>query len=371
MNIIETLENFTEGRTAVVYGRATQIRTLSKKLSFVVLEDTNASIQIGVRSSNIPGKYDIVRASGQMLRSKTGELTIWDDNPEVIAKCNGDLPSFDGITNPEVAREKRHVQLMTNKEMRDTFVFRSKAIATIRRYLNDRGFLELETPILSREASGANATPFVTKSEALNCDFHLRIATEIPLKRALIAGFERVYEIGRIFRNEGIDATHSPEFTSIELYQSFVGLPVMRMLLLDILSELGGTGYSEPESYEYDDLVRRFGVDFDIHLIKPTFVYGHPANDTPLCKLRPEDGKCDRFEFFMNGFEIANAYNELTDPVEQSQRLAGKNDDGLVEALKYGMPPTGGMGIGIDRLIMALRGVNDIRDVILYPTKRN
>lgn len=369
MNIAETLATFTEGQPATIYGRVTQVRTLSKKLAFIVVEDTNASIQIGIRSSNVPCKLDIVKATGLMQRSRTGELTVWDDAPEIITKNLGDLPSHEGITNPEVAREKRHLQLLTNKGMRDVFVFRSRVVSTIRRFLDTRGFLEMETPILSKAASGANANPFVTQSEALNCDFYLRIATEIPLKRCLIAGFERVYEIGRIFRNEGIDSTHSPEFTSIELYQSFAGLFEMRHLLLELLAELG-VDVSNVGCFEYDSLVAKYGVDFDKHLIAPSFVFGHPAEDTPLCKLRA-DGRCDRFEFFMNGYEIANAYNELTDSTEQEARLAGKNDDGLVEALKYGMPPTGGMGIGIDRLIMCLKNIPDIQDVILFPSKRN
>lgn len=369
MNIAETLATFTEGQPATIYGRVTQVRTLSKKLSFIVLEDTNASIQVGIRSSNVPCKLDIVKASGLMQRSRTGELTVWDENPEIITKNLGDLPSHEGITNPEVAREKRHLQLLTNKGMRDVFVLRSRTVSAIRRFLDARGFLEMETPILSKAASGANAKPFVTQSEALNCDFYLRIATEIPLKRCLVAGFERVYEIGRIFRNEGVDSIHSPEFTSIELYQSFAGLFEMKHLLLDLLVELG-VDVSKTNHYEYDQLVELHGADFDKHLIEPSFVYGHPAEDTPLCKLRT-DGKCDRFEFFMNGYELANAYNELTDPTEQEARLAGKNDDGLVEALNYGMPPTGGMGLGIDRLVMCLAKVPEIQDVILFPTKRN
>jgi lysyl-tRNA synthetase class 2 len=369
MNISETLASFTEGQTATICGRVTQVRTLSKKLSFIVVEDTDCSIQVGVRSANVPSKLDIVRATGLMQLSKTNERTIWDDNPQVLAKNLGELPSYEGITNPEVAREKRHLQLLTNKAMRDNFVFRSRMVGTIRNFLDSRGFLEMETPILSRVPSGANAKPFVTTSEALNCDFYLRIATEVPLKKAIISGFERVYEIGRIFRNEGIDNTHSPEFTSIELYQSFAGLQEMRDILCELLYLFSNGRMREFDEYQYDDLIKLYGPDFDKHLIKPTFVYGHPAEDTPLCKLRA-DGKCDRFEFFMNGFEIANAYNELTDPVEQAARLAGKNDDGLVDALKYGMPPTGGMGIGIDRLMMAIYNISDIRDVILFPTKR-
>jgi lysyl-tRNA synthetase class 2 len=368
MNIANTIVGYVEGQPATIYGRVTQIRTLSKKLTFIVVEDTHASIQVGIRSANIPSKLDIVKVSGLMQSSKTGERTIWDDNPEIIVKNQGELPSHDGITNPEVAREKRHLQLLTNKEMRDVFVFRSQVVSTIRRFLDMRGFLEMETPILSKVASGANAKPFVTKSEALNCDLHLRIATEIPLKRCLIAGFERVYEIGRIFRNEGIDNTHNPEFTSIELYQSFAGLHEMRHLLLELLTELG-VDVSNVGHFEYDSLVMQCGMDFEKQLIAPSFVFGQPGGDAPLCKLRA-DGRCDRFEFFMNGYEIANAYNELTDSAEQESRLAGKNDDGLVEALKYGMPPTGGMGIGIDRLIMCLKNIPDIRDVILFPTKR-
>jgi lysyl-tRNA synthetase class 2 len=166
-----------------------------------------------------------------------------------------------------------------------------------------------------------------------------------------------------------VDRTHNPEFTSIELYQSYADLKAMKHLLCEFLLEFGVNALSAKE-YEYDDLIKQYGPDFDKHLIDPSFVYGHPSEDTPLCKLR-EDGKCDRFEFFMNGYEIANAYNELTDSHEQLKRFNGKNDDGLIEALKYGMPPTGGMGIGIDRLIMSLTKTDDIHDVILFPTKKN
>jgi lysyl-tRNA synthetase, class II len=370
VNIESIRNNFIEGQPATVFGRVTQIRILSKKLAFVVVEDTTSSIQIGVRSANLPSKLDIIKASGLQAKSKTGELTIWDDNPQIICKNEGDLPSFEGITNPEVAREKRHLQILTNKELKQRLLLRSKIVSCIRSYLDGRGFVELETPILSSTPSGANAKPFVTKSEALNQDFYLRIATETHLKKALIGGFERVYEIGRIFRNEGIDRTHNPEFTSIELYQSFAGLHEMREILLDIVGQFSDIRRSTiGPDIEYDDLIAKYGTDFDKHLSEPTFVYGHPAEDTPLCKLRL-DGRCDRFEFFVNGYEIANAYNELTDWREQAVRLNGKNDDGLVDAMKYGMPPTGGMGIGIDRLVMALTNTNNIADVMVFPSKR-
>lgn len=370
MNIQEIRTNFTEGNMAIVYGRVTCIRILSKKLAFLVVEDTLGKIQVGVRSQNLPSRYDIIMAQGMMKKSQTGELTIWDENPTIIVKNEGDLPSFSGITDAQIALEKRYLQILSDPKMKERLLFRTKVITYLRNLLNGRGFIELETPVLSNVVSGATAKPFITKSEALNTDFFLRIATEVHLKKAIVAGFERVYEIGKIFRNEGIDRTHNPEFTSIELYQSFAGLAEMRDIIITLLFDFGQTKMTDVRDYEYDDLVSKYGPDFDKELIAPSFVYGHPADDTPLCKLRV-DGKCDRFEFYMNGFEIANAYNELTDYKEQALRLNGKNDDGLVEALKYGMPPTGGMGIGIDRLVMALTNTDNIADVIMFPSKRN
>jgi lysyl-tRNA synthetase class 2 len=201
---------------------------------------------------------------------------------------------------------------------------------------------------------------------SLKKDMYLRIATEIPLKKALIGGFERVYEIGKIFRNEGIDKTHNPEFTSIELYQSYSGLNDMKNLFLEIL-ELFGIKNSDIPVFEYDDLIEKYGEDFDEHLQDLCFVVGQPIEQTPLCKMR-SDGKADRFEVFANGYEIANAYNEINDWKEQEKRFDGTEDDGLIEAMKYGMPPTGGMGIGIDRLLMYLTNTNFIRDVIMFPT---
>ena len=370
MNIGNVLDNFTEGQEATIYGRVIRVRTLSKKLAFIVVEDTHHSMQVGIRSQNVPSRLDIVKVTGIMKLSQTGELTIWDECPTIIVRNEGDLPSHTGITNAESAREKRCLQILTSPQIRKQILFRSRLIKNIRSLLDVRGFIELETPILSEVSSGANAKPFITTSEALNQNFFLRIATEIHLKKSLISGFERVYEIGKIFRNEGIDRIHNPEFTSIELYQSFAGLTEMKEIITTILYDITGITASSIRSYEYDELVAKYGIDFDSHLIEPTFVYGHPSDDTPLCKLR-EDGRCDRFEFFMSGYEIANAYNELTDHKEQLIRLNGKEDDGLVEALKYGMPPTGGMGIGIDRLVMALTNTDNIADVILFPSKRN
>lgn len=367
MNISTIRNLFKSGETATVCGRVKFIRTISKKLTFIVIFDQDASIQIGIRSTNVPGKLDIVKVTGLMSPSNTGELTIWDENPVIIAKNEGDIPCFEGITDPDLCRRKKYLHMLTNQEALNNILFRTKVIRHIRTFLDELGYVEVETPILSGVASGANAVPFKTVSEATNETFYLRIAQEIALKKALIGGLERVYEIGKNFRNEGIDKTHNPEFTSIELYQSFAGLSDMRDILINILNAFGVKTF---DIYEYDELYAKFGEDFDKQLINPTFVYGHPADDAPLCKLR-DDGKCDRFEFFMNGFEIANAYNEQNDWRIQEQRLAGKADDGLIEALKYGMPPTGGMGIGIDRLVMALKNITDIRDVILFTTKRN
>jgi lysyl-tRNA synthetase class 2 len=342
-------------------------------LAFVVVEDTFDKIQVGIRSGNVPKMFDIVECEGTMALSKTGEKTVWCDNPKIVSVNHGDLPGFGQLEDGKLKVEKRYLDIMTNAKLKSNLLARSFVVSSLRRALYDKNFVEIETPVLSSVPSGASAKPFVTKSESLNENFYLRIATEIPLKKAIVAGFERVFEIGKVFRNEGIDKTHNPEFTSLEMYQSYATLHDMQQWMLEFLTQIGvpisTTGF---DSVEYDDIVARHGEDFDKHLIRPTFVFGQPLSQTPLCQAR-EDGKAARFEFYMNGFEIANAYRELTDSVEQLNRFNGslEKDDGLIEALKYGCPPLAGMGIGIERLVMALTGSDNIADTIFFPTKRN
>jgi lysyl-tRNA synthetase class 2 len=365
---------------SAVHGRVMLVRKLSKKFAFLTLQDRDAKIQIAllgeIPADQYPQRWDIIKAEGEVKPSDTGELTIWcQKGVTILARCQAPLPDnkSGNIQDTDLIYKKRYIDLLITEKSRNVFLTRSRMISQIRRFLEDRDYVEIETPILGDTPSGATAQPFVTKHNSLHRDMYLRIATEVALKKAIVGGFERVFEIGRIFRNEGIDNTHNPEFTSIELYQAYANLSDMKNLLCDLLIQLKIVQDDEkiPE-FEYDDLMKNGGeVEDNIpaESRKICLVNGQPLSETPLCKAR-EDGKADRFEAFANGFEIANAYNELTDPQEQALRLSGANDDGLVEALKYGMPQCGGMGIGIDRLVMLATGAESIRDVILFPTSR-
>jgi lysyl-tRNA synthetase class 2 len=313
--------------------------------------------------SVIPSPFDIVECSGIYNYSDTKEPTLWASDVKIHSKCEGDLPSFKGIKDGKLTVEKRFLQVITDDGLKETLMIRSHVIKSLRKFLWDQDFIEIETPILSVIASGANASPFITKSEALNSDFYLRIATETALKKAVVSGCDRVFEIGKIFRNEGIDKTHNPEFTSVEIYSAYRTLNDMKTLLVNFISN-----WKDNQTYTektHSDLIREYGDDFGDYLESPTFVSGYP-----LCESLP-DGTSNRFEFFANGMEIANAYQEVTDWETQQRQLGGKNDDGLSEALKYGCPPMAGMGIGIDRLIMYLRDKRNISDVIFFPCKRN
>jgi len=370
---------FQAGQNATVYGRVMLVRKLSKKLTFLTLQDRDAKIQLAITDPiiTVPQRWDTVKATGVMNPSDTGELTIWCRSIEILARCEAPLPDNKSgvITDPALIHKKRYIDLLVNEQSRNIFLSRSRIISTIRQVLDGRGFIEIETPVLGETPSGATAQPFVTKHNSLHRDMYLRIATEVALKKAIVGGFEKVYEIGRIFRNEGIDNSHNPEFTSIELYQAYANLDDMKNLFEKILFDihyLTDCGYQVP-AFEYDDLIKngKPEIEENIPVSASTICYvqGQPLAETPLCKARA-DGKADRFEAFARGMEIANAYNELNDAKEQAARLAGVNDDGLVEALKYGMPPCGGMGIGIDRLVMIATGATSIRDVILFPTSR-
>lgn len=365
MNIADINNSFSEGQNVELCGRVRSIRSFGK-LSFLILQDFESKIQVGLRSKQVPQTWDIIRVKGTTGFTKTRERTVWTDGVEILARCEGDLPSkWEGHGFKNLAYQNRHVDLIYNQNHAIVLAERSRILFQIRQFLNNRDFVEIETPILSSSPTGANAKPFETWHNVLGQTLYMRIATEVALKKALISGVERVYEIGKIFRNEGIDRTHSPEFTSIEIYQAYSGLLEMKQLFLDIVGCFvsGPVSYNE---YEHDDLVRKYGEDYDSHLKELTFVYGQPAEDTPLCKRR-EDGKASRFEVFVNGFEVANAFDEINTYDEQSRHIQQGKDDGLLDALKYGMPPTGGIGIGIDRLIMYLTGAESIRDVIFFP----
>lgn len=365
------------GHEVTIEGRVLNIRCLGK-ISFLLLSDITGSIQVCLRSKILPSNWDIIRVTGVLNPSKTGEITVWTHEFQLIAHCEGSVPEkYHGLTDKEIIYSKRYVDIIGNEESRKIFSSRPKALWIIRRELNQFGYLEIETPILLSEASGANAQPFVTRHNTYGKDMALRIATEVNLKKAIISGFPKVFELGKVFRNEGVSIRHSPEFTSIEIYAAHETVEAMLHLFTyladSIAYELGlarlPRDLIEIPRFEYDELVSKYGEDFDQHLQDLTFVTGHPIEQTPFCKTRP-DGKSDRFEVYWKGMEIAEIYNEINDWREQEARLNGREDDGLVEAMKYGMPPTAGMGIGIDRLLMCLFNQESIRDVIMFPTRK-
>ena len=366
---------------AVVDGRVKFVRTFGN-LTFLRIQDAESEIQIGLRGQwdNIPNLLDWIRVQGVTGFTKTGEKTIWAEKLTILAKCEGDLPGkFHGLKDWETIYQKPYLRIIDDHNHAERLIKRSKIILAIRNYLDSRGFIEIETPILSNTPSGADARPFTTHHNALGRDMYLRIATEVALKKAIVAGIPKVFEIGKIFRNEGIDKSHSPEFTSIEIYDATIEVDsyyrlIVMMGLVKNIYQVCKDAIGEPINpcdlsfpiYEYDDLVSQYGEDFDSHLIEPTFVIGQPIEQTPLCKAR-EDGKAQRFEFFANGYEIANAFDEVNTYAEQSSRIREGEDDGLLEALKYGMPNTAGLGIGIDRLVMWLTNTSHIRDVQCFP----
>ena len=353
-----------------VVGRVVFVRTFGK-LTFVVIRDAADSIQVGLRGKmDPPPMWSIISVHGTTGKTKKGEHTVWAEEYTLLAECNGGRPDkYHGIENPEYIHHKRYAHLIANPDQSHNLMMRSRIIREIRRRLEDvHAFMEVETPLLSDRPTGANAQPFVTHHNAENRDKYLRIALEVPLKKAIIAGFPSVFEIGRVFRNEGVDRTHRPEFTMVEMYKSNGAIEDMRDLFIDLIHHLTGKCPDMP-TYEYDDLVAKYGEDFDEHMQELCFVVGQPLEQTPLCKARP-DGKADRFEVFGRGFEIANAFQEVHTADEQRERFEGKPegaDDGLIEALEYGMPPTSGMGIGIDRLVMYLLKIDNVRDAILFP----
>ena len=437
-----------EGKTVSVAGRIMQKRVMGKA-SFCNVQDLQGGIQSYVARDNIgEDSYkdfkkmdigDIVGIEGEVFKTKTGEISIHASKVTLLSKSLQILPEkFHGLTNTDIRYRQRYVDLIMNPEVKDTFIKRSRIISTIRRYLDGQGFIEVETPMLVSNAGGAAARPFITHSNALGEDFKLRISLELYLKRLIVGGLERVYEIGRVFRNEGVDTRHNPEFTLMELYQAYtdyhgmmdltenmyryvaqevlgttkivyngiemdLGKPFERITMVDAVKKYSGVDFNEIHTLEEaraaaqehhvefearhkkGDILNLFFEEFvEKHLIQPTFVMDHPIEISPLTKKKPENPEyVERFEFFMNGWEMANAYSELNDPIDQRARFkdqeeqlaqgneeANTTDEDFMNALEVGMAPTGGIGFGIDRMCMLLTDSQAIRDVLLFPTMK-
>lgn len=438
-----------ENTDVSVCGRIIAWRDMGKA-NFIVLSDRSGNIQSYVRVNEIGEEEfaefkkwdigDIVEVKGFVFKTKRGEISVHAKSIRLLSKSLLPLPEkFHGLTNTDARYRQRYVDLIVNPESKDTFIKRSLIIREIRRFLDSQGFLEVETPMLVSNAGGAAARPFETHSNALNENFKLRISLELYLKRLIVGGLERVYEIGRVFRNEGVDTRHNPEFTLMELYQAYtdyhgmmdltenlyrtvakkvlgsekfvyngiemdLSKPFERITMVDAVKKYSGVDFSLVKTdEEAKALAKEKGIEFedrhkkgDIlnlffeeyveeHLIQPTFVMDHPVEISPLTKRKPENPDyVERFEFFMNGWELANAYSELNDPIDQRARFkaqdelfaagdeeANHTDEDFLTALEYGMPPTGGIGFGIDRMTMLLTDSQSIRDVLLFPTMKS
>ena len=420
------------------------------KASFCNIQDLQGSIQVYVARDAIGTESyadfkksdigDIFGVEGFAFRTRTGEISIHAEKVTLLSKSLQILPEkFHGLTDVDTRYRQRYVDLIMNAESKDTFIKRSKILSAIRKYLSGEGFMEVETPMLVQNAGGAAARPFETHFNALNEDLKLRISLELYLKRLIVGGLEKVYEIGRVFRNEGLDTRHNPEFTLMELYQAFtdyhgmmdltenlyrfvaqevlgttqivykgipmdLGKPFERITMVDAVKKYAGVDWNEVETLEQarelakehhiefeerhkkGDILNLFFEEFvEEHLLQPTFVMDHPVEISPLTKKKPENPEyVERFEFFMNGWEMANAYSELNDPIDQRERFkaqeellaqgddeANTTDEDFMNALEIGMPPTGGIGFGIDRMCMLLTGAEAIRDVLLFPTMKS
>ena len=448
MEIKNAFDEF-EGKEVSLAGRMMSKRVMGKA-SFCSIQDLQGSIQAYVARDNLGEEFykdfkkldigDIIGIKGEVFKTKTGEISIHATEVTLLSKSLNPLPEkFHGLTNTDLRYRQRYVDLIMNEDVKDTFIKRSRILASVRNYLNGQGFMEVETPMLVANAGGAAARPFETHFNALDEDFKLRISLELYLKRLIVGGLERVYEIGRVFRNEGLDTRHNPEFTLMELYQAYtdyhgmmdltenlyrhvaqevlgttkivyngvemdLGKPFERITMVDAVKKYAGIDWNEVESLqqaralakehkiEFEDRHRKgdilnlfFEEYVEEHLIQPTFVMDHPIEISPLTKKKPDNSDyVERFEFFMNGWEMANAYSELNDPIDQRERFAQQDanaaagdeeaehtDEDFLHALEIGMPPTGGIGFGIDRMCMLLTDSAAIRDVLLFPTMKS
>ena len=437
-----------ENQTVTIAGRMMSKRVMGKA-SFCHVQDLEGSIQSYVARDSLGEEAykdfkkldvgDVIGIRGEVFRTKTGEISIHAAEVTLLSKSLQILPEkFHGLTNTDLRYRQRYVDLIMNPEVKDTFIKRSKILSAIRTYLAGEGFMEVETPMLVSNAGGAAARPFETHFNALDEDLKLRISLELYLKRLIVGGLEKVYEIGRVFRNEGLDTRHNPEFTLMELYQAYtdyhgmmdltenlyryvaqtvlgttkivyngiemdLGKPFERITMLDAVKKYSGVDFNEihtleearkaadehhvqyEERHKKGDILNLFFEEFvEDHLIQPTFVMDHPVEISPLTKKKPDNPDyVERFEFFMNGWEMANAYSELNDPIDQRERFkaqeellaqgdeeANTTDEDFMHALELGMPPTGGIGFGIDRMCMLLTDSQAIRDVLLFPTMK-
>ena len=447
----QIVENYDEleGKDVTIAGRIMAKRIMGKA-SFVHMQDCDGKIQSYVSINDLGEESykdfkeddigDIIGITGFVFKTRTGEISIHAKELTLLSKSLRPLPEkYHGLKDTDLRYRQRYVDLIVNPEVKDTFIKRTEIIKEIRRILDEKKFLEVETPILNTIAGGASARPFITHHNTLDIDMYLRIATELYLKRLIVGGFDRVYEIGRIFRNEGMDLKHNPEFTSIELYQAYANLEDMmniteeivskvamkvlgttkiiyqeqeidltpswrRVTMIDAIKEVTSVDFNEIQTdEEAQKAAKEVGIEIDPiktsrgdiiaqffdekveeTLIQPTFIYEYPIENSPLAKKDPKDGRMtQRFELFIGGREYANAFSELNDPIDQYERFldqvkqresgddeANMMDTDFVTSLEYGMPPTGGMGMGIDRLVMLLTDEASIRDVLLFPTMK-
>ena len=396
-----------DGKTLQAAGRIMSKRGMGKAI-FCDIQDDRGQIQLYVRKDAVSEqefadfrKYDIgdiIGVSGYAFKTKTGEISIHVQQVTLLSKSLRPLPEkFHGMTNTELRYRQRYVDLIMNPESKRNFQIRSRFVAYLRRYLDGLGFMEVETPVLSPIAGGATARPFITHHNTLDIDMYMRIATELHLKRLIVGGIERVYEVGRIFRNEGMDTKHNPEFTTCELYQAYTNLDAVKDVTgADFMAILGDADAAvalaksvgvdmENVAHTWGNaLYETFDQKVESTLIQPTFITMYPVEVSPLAKRSPEQpALTERYEMFICGCEMGNAFSELNDPIDQYQRFkaqaekrahgdeeANMMDEDFVMALEYGMPPTGGLGFGIDRCAMLLCGASSIRDVILFPTMK-
>lgn len=447
-DIVSDFESY-KNKTVCIAGRVMSKR-IKGKVAFLDVHDKSGKIQVFAKRDDIGEEEyailkrwdvgDIVEVTGFVFRTQTGEISIHTQSVRLLSKSLLPLPEkYHGLVDTDMRYRQRYIDLIMNEGVKNTFIKRSKIISTIRRFLDGQGFMEVETPILVPNAGGASARPFETHFNSLDEDLKLRISLELYLKRLIVGGLERVYEIGRVFRNEGLDTRHNPEFTLMELYQAYtdyngmmdltenlyryvaqevlgttkityngiemdLGKPFERITMVDAVKKYAGVDFNEIESLEdarkiadekgveYEerhkkgDILNLFFETFvEEHLIQPTFLMDHPVEISPLTKRKPSNPDyVERFEFFMNGWEMANAYSELNDPIDQRERFkaqeellaqgdeeANHTDEDFLNALEIGMPPTGGIGFGIDRMCMLLTDSAAIRDVLLFPTMRS